>query len=92
MQILAPIGNNKKKISFLKKKTIKKQILCVMSPVTCLALLTFQAILVKTVFKLKPLKARTKKIFRSEAARGLVIQIFVLNSFKKTYNDRSVLL
>ena len=81
MRILAPTANNKKK--FFEKEENQKHILWFISPVTCLALLTFQAILVKTVFMLKPLEARTKKIFRSEAARGLVIQIFVLNSFKK---------
>ena len=37
-----------------------------LSPVTCLSLHTFQAVLVMTLFMLKPLEARRKKTFATK--------------------------
>ena len=44
-----------------------------LSPVTCLALPTFLAMLDKTAFMLKALEARRKYTFGDKASEGLVI-------------------
>ena len=43
---------------------------CQLSPLTCIALPSFKAILVKTVFTLKPIEASAETLFGKNAREG----------------------